>query len=79
LPHILHIEVAVEILVRQVHLERLSFNHPFGAGDFRILDLRRSQKFGVGLHERRFGEIGGFDVRGILRAVEELFEPNCNR
>ena len=74
LPHVLHVEVGVKILARQVHLERLLFDHFLGGGDFRILDFGRSQKFGVGLHERRFDEIGGFDVRRILRAIEKLFD-----
>ena len=63
LPHVLHVEVGIEILAREVHLQRLLFDHLLRAGNFRVLDLRRSQKFSVGLHKRRFDEIAGLDVR----------------
>src|SRR5712692_3379233 len=74
LPHVLDIEVRVEILVCKIHLQFLSLNHLLRARNLWVLCFRRGQEIFEGIGKRRLGQFGGFYVRRRLRAIEKLLD-----
>src|SRR5713226_273483 len=74
LPHVLDIEVRVEILVCKIDLQFLPLNHLLRARYLWVLGFRRGQEFFEGIGKWRLGQFGGFYVRRGLRAVEKLLD-----
>jgi len=59
LPHVLHVEIGIEILAREINLERLFVDHFCDAASSGFLRLGSPEKLLIVLQERRFLEIGG--------------------
>src|SRR6266404_169999 len=74
LPHVLNIEVRVEILVRKIDLQFLLLNHLLRARNLRVLCLRRGQEFFKSIGKGRLGQFEGFYVWRGLCAVEKLLD-----
>src|SRR5713101_7372593 len=74
LPHVLDIEVRVEILVCKIDLQFLPLNHLLRARNLWVLCFRSGQEFFEGIGKWRLGQFGGFYVRRGLRAVEKLLD-----
>ena len=63
LPHVLHIEVRIEILVGKIDLQFLLLNHLLRASNLWVLGFRRGEEFVEGVWKRCLGKFGGFYVR----------------
>src|SRR5713101_5607598 len=74
LPHVLDIEVRVEILVCKIDLQFLPLNHLLRARNLWVLCFRSGQEFFEGIGKRRLGQFGGFYVRRRLCAIEKLLD-----
>src|SRR5260370_11909289 len=74
LPHVLNIEVRVEILVRKIDLQFLLLNHLLRARNLRVLCLRRGQEFFKSIGKGRLGQFEGFYVWRGLCSVEKLLD-----
>jgi hypothetical protein len=60
LPHVLKIEIWIEIFVCRVDLQLLALDQLFRPRNLRILRFRRSPQFLIGIREWCFAQVGGF-------------------
>ena len=63
LPHILQIEVWIEVFVCKVDLQLLAVDHLLCAGNLWILRFCRSQELLIGIRKRCFAHVSRFYVR----------------
>ena len=74
LPHVLHIEIRVEIPVREIYLQVPLFNHLLCAGNFGVLRFCRGQEFLKGIWQILFWQFSRCYVGRSLRAADKLLE-----
>ena len=74
LPHVLHIEIGIEIFPSQLHLQALPQHDLLLPSNLRVLGTDHTQEFVYRVAERGLCQRFRSDVRLRRRAVQELLE-----